>query len=104
MGAKKQYLRSIRWDDDERDAVQRAADASGMTFAQFVRHRALAQAQAASEAVQLATSVPLQGRTANPPAPAAPVAAEPPRVQLAAYSLDDLGDDPLRGGRRSSRR
>lgn len=84
---KRQTVRSVRFRDEEYAMLQERAAASGMTFGQYVRHHAL---RAGVDQADKGTT----------PAPAAPA----PTRTMQRNRLDDLGDDPLRGGMRSARR
>lgn len=111
--SKREHVRTLRVGDEEDIEIRRRAYQAGMSFGQYIRHRALADAQETKEAAALvapqATPQTAQAGCDAGGEPAADLSARTaPSPQaapaLVAYKLDLLGEDPLRGGQRSNRR
>ncbi len=97
--AKRLTVFSVRFTDDELAEVNRRAEAVGLAPGQFLRYQALAAASDPRKPAQ-----PPTRDAEGEPAPEPDTTTQPSAPRLQSSKLDALGDDPLRGGQRSSRR
>lgn len=115
---KKQRIKSIRFTEADEARLIDEAQAAGMTFGQYLRHKVLV-GEPASGVRAVPPKSPVQPlpdqeptRGAAPPTedPHSADSAVPASVKPQAASrlqrgkLDSLGQDPLRGGQRSQKR
>lgn len=121
--SKRESIKAARYNTEELTELQRRADRAGMTISQYIRRMTLAatppdQGVGKTRDEMGSPTLPASqadgGRSSSGADTVAEVAPDamgpgstpggPPSSQLQRHKLDDLGDDPLRGGKSSLRR